>query len=75
MFKLRKNDICLFTKYQTFGENQTERLCRRQSNNAKLMGYASARLENIVGKRENAGYQYFVLFHKVLRNFLNSESW
>ena len=35
------------------------------------MKFVLGRVENIVGKGENAGYQRFLLFHNVLKGFLS----
>ena len=59
----------LFTKRQFFRLFQIESICRRQNKVAQKLKIVSERIENIVGKGENAGYQHFLLspqcFHKV----------
>ena len=44
---------------------QIESICRRQKKKKKLnkkFKFGLGRIENIVGKGENAGYQHFLLF-------------
>ena len=41
---------------------QNESICRRQNNATKKFKLRFQRVENIVGKGENAGYQHFLLF-------------
>ena len=53
----------LYTKQQNFILVQIERICRWQNNsNLKIGIRFEKRVENIVGKGENAGDQYFLLF-------------
>ena len=37
-------------------------------NEAHMMIYVFDRVENIVGRGENAGYQHFLLFHNVFES-------
>ena len=39
---------------------------------AEMIGFVSKRLQNIVGKGENAGYQHFILFPQYLQNAFSS---
>ena len=43
------------SKFKAFADN---------SDVAKLAKFVHDRVENIVGKGENAGYQHFLLFHQ-----------
>ena len=58
------NESSLFTKRQNFRPFQIESFCRRQNNMILKLKFVSERIENILGKRENAGYQHFLLFPK-----------
>ena len=51
---LLKNKILDTIKFKAFADDEI--------NVAQMMISVSNRVENIVGKRENAGYQYFLLF-------------
>ena len=51
-----------FTKPQNFRQVQIERICRQQNNVNQILKFDMGRVENIVGKGENAGYQHFLLF-------------
>ena len=48
-----------------FGRDQTESICRRQIKFTKMTIFLSDRVENTVGKGENAGYQHFLLFAQI----------
>ena len=63
----RIKDFCLFvcekgfgrfSKRQNVGLVKIESICRRQS---EMTNFVCDRVENIVGKGENAGYQHFLL--------------
>ena len=54
------------------GPNQSIKFCRRKLNVAKIMNSVSGRVENIVGKGENAGYQHFLLFQQCFQKALSS---
>ena len=41
---------------------QIESICRQQNNVAEKFKFLLERVENIVGKGENAGYQHFLPF-------------
>ena len=63
MYDLRHlGNIQLFTEQQNFRLVQIERICRRQNKCNLKLKYALGRIEKIVGKGENAGYQHFLLF-------------
>ena len=46
----------LFTKRQNFRLVKIGSICRQQNESDKKMKFALGRVENIVGKGENAGY-------------------
>ena len=50
------------TKRQDFGLVQIQSICRRQHKSRLKTENCLFEVENIVGKRENAGYQHFLLF-------------
>ena len=52
----------LFMKSQNFDRFKLKAFADDRSNVAKLMILVFDRVENIVGKGENAGYQHFLLF-------------
>ena len=52
----------LFTKQQNFGPVQIESIADVKINVIKNPKFYLGRVENIVGKGENAGYQHFLLF-------------
>ena len=41
---------------------QTESICRRQFHSGLMMQLFFDKVQNFVGKRQNAGYQHFLLF-------------
>ena len=45
----------IFIKWQNFGRDQIGSICRPQIDVAQMMISVLDRVENIVGKRENAG--------------------
>ena len=51
-----------FSKQQNFTPNQIESICRGQNKCVSKQEFCFGRIENIVGKLENAGYQHFLLF-------------
>ena len=51
---LTKQQRLDWTKFKAFAENK--------SNIAEMMISVSDRIENVMGKGENAGYQHFLLF-------------
>ena len=59
----------LFSKRQNFRPVQIEKIYRRKKNHVaeKLKFDSVGRVENIVGKGENAGYQHFLLFAQCFR--------
>ena len=62
----------LFSKLQNFGPVQIKSTCRGQ--NKCHLKFALRRVENIVGKGQNAGYQHFLLFSQFFQKatFLSS---
>ena len=56
------DDICKLTLLQNFRLVQIESMCRRQNKGDWKFQIWLWRVENIVGKEENAGYQHFLLF-------------
>ena len=64
LWECKKVKIYLFTKQQNFGYDQIESICRRQLYVAKVMISPFDKVENTVGKGENAGYQHFLLFRQ-----------
>ena len=55
--------VQLYTRRQIFRLIQIESICRRQKIDvAEKLKFVLGRVENIVGKGENAGYQHFLLF-------------
>ena len=50
------------TKSKMFRLDQIERICRRQLNIAKMRIFLLGRIENMVGKGENARYQFTFFF-------------
>ena len=50
------------TKQQNLRLVQIQSICRRKIQHAKIMIAVCDRIEKIVGKGENAGYQHFLLF-------------
>ena len=53
----------LFTERQNFRLVQIQNICRRQNKCwSKIMKAVYGRVESIVGKGENAGYQHFLFF-------------
>ena len=55
-----ETDSLLFTKQQIFRLVQTESICRQRM--TETIKFVLGRVEDIVGKGENAGYQHFLLF-------------
>ena len=49
---------------QSFGHNQAGHTCRRQRHLPQMMSsvFISTIIQNIAGKKENAGHQNFLLF-------------
>ena len=60
---LQDDKIMDFAKLKAFADDKL--------NVAKVMFSVNNRIENIVGKGENAGNQYFLLFPQCLRAFLS----
>ena len=60
-FNLRPND-------KNLGGNQIGSICRRQYHVANMLISLFDRVENIVGKGENTGYQHFLLFPQCFQN-------
>ena len=56
------NEMLDWTKLKAFADSK--------SNVAKLMNFLLDRVENIVGKGKNAGYQHFLLFNNVFKRLL-----
>ena len=56
--------LCILTSYQTtkIWTGRIESICRRKKNVIEKLKFVLERVENIVGKRENAVYQHFLLF-------------
>ena len=52
----------LFTILQNFRRVQIQSICRQQNNFDSKSKFLLERVENIVEKGENAGYQHFLLF-------------
>ena len=46
---------------------QIESICRRQNELTEKLNLFLGRVENIVGKGENAGYQHFLLFPQIFQ--------
>ena len=63
-----------FTKRQNFRLVQIESICRRYNKCELKIEIALGRVENIVGKRENAGYQHFLLFPQCFQKVFLSGS-
>ena len=62
-FKLLPNNKILdMTKLEAFADNKLHI--------ARMMTSLLDRVENTVGKGENAGYQHFLLFHSVFQSVL-----
>ena len=59
---LSKSIFQLFTERQKFGLVETESIADMKLNIAKMMISLFYRVENIVGKGENAGYQHLLLY-------------
>ena len=57
-----KNFIELLTKRQNHGLGQTEAFAADKLNIAEVVLSVCNKIENIVGKGENAGHQHFLLF-------------
>ena len=53
-----------FISPQNFSLGKIERNCTRQFNLTERGHFFFDRIENFVGKGENAGYQHFLLFPK-----------
>ena len=60
--KLSELNFQSFTKQQDFGRDKIESICRQKLSVATMMIFLCDRVENTVGKEENAGYQHFLLF-------------
>ena len=60
----KKKSHSLFTERQNFRQFQIESFYRRQNESDLKLKFVSERIENILGKGENAGYQHFLLFPK-----------
>ena len=54
--------ILHFTKRQNFRLVQIESICKDKISVTEKLKLNLGKVENIVGKGENAGYQYFLLF-------------
>ena len=54
--------------------SKLEALADNKINLTQKLKIVSSRLENIVGKRENAGYQHFLLSHIIFRRLLSQGS-
>ena len=64
-FNYLRNDIILDqSRLKGFADNRI--------NETQKLKYVFKRVENIVGKEENAGYQHFLLFHDVLKRLSRS---
>ena len=57
---LPNDKILALTKLKLFADDK--------ANVAKMMTYVFDRVENIVGKGENAGYKHFLLSHNVFKS-------
>ena len=51
-----------FTNYENFDMSKLEAFADDKMYVAQKLKFALGRVENIVGKGENAGYQHFLLF-------------
>ena len=63
---LPDNEMLDWTKLKAFADGK--------SNVAKLMNFLLDRVENIVGKGENAGYKHFLLFQQCFQKTSSSGS-
>ena len=61
------NSASPFTKWQDFRQVQIESICRRQIAVNHMEKIVLNKIDNIVGKRENADYQHFLLFPQCFR--------
>ena len=59
----------VFSKRQNLRLVQIESICKRQNNSDSKLKFVLGRAENIVGKGENAGYQYFLPFTQCFQKF------
>ena len=56
------SEVYLFATCQISRLVQIESICRRQNKRDSDFKFDLVKFENLVGKGENAGYQYFFLF-------------
>ena len=65
----------VITKQQNFSQlSKLKAFADNTLNASKNMNFVSDRIENIVGKGENAGYPHFLFFAQYFKSFL-PKSW
>ena len=68
--KFLKSSLNSSPKKKLLAQSKSEALADDKINVTQTLKFVSGRVENILGKRENAGYQHFLLFPKCFQSVL-----
>ena len=63
----------MYLYQQNFQMVEIDSICRQQNKTDLKINFALGRVENILGKGENAGYQHFLLFPQCFQKASFSE--
>ena len=73
-FKEFADDINSSPNYTILDQSKLKAIADDTSKVIQMANFVLDRIENIVGKEENAGYQYFLLFPQCFQKALSSRS-
>ena len=64
------NSLTLYQKTKIFDRSKFKAFADNKINVTEKLKFVLGRVENIVGKGENAGYQFFSFYHNVFKRLL-----